>query len=209
MVDKVVAKAVAKTAITGLILAGGAGRRMGGVDKGLIEYRGRPLVEHVIERLAPQVSGLIISANRHLEQYRRYGFAVVDDGVADFPGPLAGLAAGLAACATDWLLCVPCDCPDLPDDLAVRLAAAVDNSGGNATMAVATIAAGLQPTFQLCQRRLLPALQATLAADRRRVRAWCETQAAIPVHFDDADAFRNLNHPAELACVERPGVPQG
>jgi len=191
---------LAASEVTGLILAGGAGRRMGGADKGLLDYRGRPLVEHVIERLAPQVADVIISANRHPERYRSYGYAVVADDSNDFPGPLAGLLAGLAACPTDWLVCVPCDCPQLPDDLVARLWQAADSA--RARMAVATTHESLQPTFQLCHRSLLPALRATLAAGRRKLRDWCAEQGAVPVTFPDTNAFRNLNNPAELAAPE-------
>ncbi|GAB1393429.1 molybdenum cofactor guanylyltransferase MobA [Rhodocyclaceae bacterium] len=182
--------------VTGLILAGGAGRRMGGADKGLLDYRGRPLVAHVIERLAPQVAGLLVSANRNLEVYARLGHPLVNDDQPDYPGPLAGLAAGLAVCPTEWLVCVPCDCPALPLDLVSRLLAAAQDQ--SAIIAVAASSGQMQPTFQLCRRTLLPALTAYLAAGERRVGGWCRQQGAIEVDFPETDAFRNLNHPAEL-----------
>ena len=182
--------------ITGLILAGGAGRRMGGADKGLLDFQGRPLVAHVIERLAPQVGRLLISANRNLDIYARLGYPLVSDDQPDYPGPLAGLAVGLAACPTDWLVCAPCDCPALPLDLVSRLLAAVTEQ--RALMAVPVTEDQMQPTFQLCHRRLLPALTAYLAAGERRVSGWCRQQDAIEVAFSDINAFRNLNHPDEL-----------
>lgn len=182
--------------ITGLILAGGAGRRMGGADKGLLEYQGRPLVTHVIERLAPQVDSLLISANRNLDIYARLGYPLVSDDQSDYPGPLAGLAAGLAACTSDWLVCAPCDCPALPLDLISRLQAAVTEP--STLMAVPVTEGQLQPTFQLCHRSLLPALSAYLASGERRVSGWCRQQGAIEVAFPDISAFRNLNHPTEL-----------
>lgn len=187
---------MAAESITGLVLAGGAGRRMGGADKGLVEYLGRPLVAHVIDRLAPQVESLIVSANRHLADYRAFGHPLVSDGEPDYPGPLAGLAAGLAACRTEWLVCVPCDCPHLPPDLVGRLAAAPYNSG--ARLAVARVAGQIQPTFQLCHRSHLPALRDYLAAGERRVGGWCRQQGAVEVDFPDPEAFRNFNTPAEL-----------
>lgn len=182
--------------LTGLILAGGAGRRMGGADKGLLDFQGRPLVAHVIERLAPQVANLLISANRNLDIYVRLGYPLVSDIQPDYPGPLAGLAAGLAACQTDWLVCVPCDCPALPLDLVSRLFAAVTKE--SALMAVPVTEGQLQPTFQLCHRSLLPALSAYLASGERRVSGWCRQQGAVEVAFVDIRAFRNLNHPSEL-----------
>ncbi len=182
--------------VTGLILAGGAGSRMGGKDKGLLPYRGRPLIAHVIERLAPQVTGLLISANRNLDTYGAFGYPVLPDVLSDYQGPLAGLAAGLVACPTPWLLTCPCDCPDLPDDLVIRLFAAVEN--GRTNIAVASVAGYMQPTFQLCRREMLPELEAYLAAGGRKVGAWCREQGATVVDFPDASAFENLNTPSDL-----------
>ena len=179
--------------ITGLILAGGEGRRMGGADKGLIEFAGRPLIEHVIERLQPQVGTLLISANRNLDAYRRYGFPVLTDQLEQRLGPLAGIQAGLQACTTSWLLVCPCDSPRLPLDLAQRMMFAQPIA-----MAVAATTAGLQPGFQLLHRDLLPALDDYLARGERRVSGWCRSQSAVEVRFDDASAFDNLNTPETL-----------
>ena len=179
--------------ITGLILAGGEGRRMGGADKGLVPYAGRPLIEHAIARLRPQVAGLMISANRNLDVYRSYGFPVLVDASATRLGPLAGLQAGLRESPTPWLLCTPCDVPRLPDDLLARLWAA-SKSG----LAVAATSAGLQPTCMLCHRDQLPALDAWLAAGERRVGGWCRAQKAVEVMFSDATAFGNFNDPDSL-----------
>lgn len=167
---------------------------MGGSDKGLLDYRGRPLIAYAIERLSPQVSGLLISANRHLDDYRSFGYPVVADTVSGFAGPLAGLAAGLAACTSDWLVTCPCDCPALPDDLVERLW-----SAAQARLAVAATPEGLQPAFLLCHRTLLPDLSTFLAAGQRKAAAWCHQQQAIAVPFPDAAPFRNLNTPADLA----------
>ncbi len=188
------------SSITGLILAGGAGRRMGGADKGLLDFQGRPLVAHVIERLAPQVGSLLISANRNLDIYAQFGHPLVSDDQPDYPGPLAGLAAGLAICPTEWLVCVPCDCPALPLDLVNRLWIAAQ--GQSATIAVTSTCGRMQPTFQLCQRSLLPALLAYLASGERKVGGWCRTQSAIEVAFADTTAFRNLNSPDELVAPQ-------
>jgi molybdopterin-guanine dinucleotide biosynthesis protein A len=185
-------------AITGLILAGGEGRRMGGADKGLLDYRGRPLVAHVIERLAPQVDTLLISANRNLDDYLDFGYPVVTDASAERLGPLAGIAAGLRACETPWLVVCPCDCPHLPLDLVARLMAGIDQ----ASLAIAATPGGLHPTFMLVRRELLPALEAALAANERKVRSWCSAQGAVEVHFADDVAFRNMNTLEELADAD-------
>ena len=186
--------------VTGLILAGGAGSRMGGIDKGLVLYRGRPLVTHAIERLRPQVATLIISANRNVEIYAGMGFPVQMDGADEFAGhfggPLYGLAAGLSACETPWLVTCPCDTPNLPRDLVASLVAAAEAK--KADMAVAVVAGRLQPTFQLCRKTCLPALQEFLAAGQRKLGLWCKEQQAVEVDFPDESAFKNLNSPEDL-----------
>ena len=180
--------------ITGLILAGGEGRRVGGADKGLLDYQGKPLVTHVIERLAPQVDTLLISANRNLDDYIDFGYPVVTDASAERLGPLAGIAAGLRACETPWLVVCHCDCPHLPLDLVARLLAGI----GNAPLAIAATSDGTQPTFILCHRDRLPALNAWLAAGERKVMAWCRAQGAVEVAFADTAAFANLNTSTDL-----------
>ncbi len=175
--------------ITGLILAGGEGRRVGGADKGLLDYRGKPLVAHVIDRLAPQVDALLISANRNLDDYLDFGYPVLTDASAERLGPLAGIAAGLRACETPWLVVCPCDCPHLPLDLVAQLMAGI----GDAPLAIATTPEGTQPTFILCRRGLLPALDVWLAAGERKVMGWCRAQGAIEVDFPDSAAFANFN----------------
>ena len=136
--------------ITGLVLAGGLGRRMGGVDKGLQLLDGRRLVERVIERLAPQVDTLVVNANRNLDAYAGLGYPVVADRIEGFAGPLAGIHAGLTACATPLLATAPCDAPFLPADLVARLRAALESQPSH--IAVARTVDGLQPTFALMRR---------------------------------------------------------
>src|SRR5437660_7712009 len=119
--------------ITGIVLAGGQGRRMGGVDKGLVELDGRPLAAHVIARLAPQVSALVINANQNLERYAAFGHPVVPDAVGGFAGPLAGLHAGMTAATRSCVVTVPCDSPFLPLDLVARLAHALEASFGSSS----------------------------------------------------------------------------
>ncbi|MEO8300073.1 MAG: molybdenum cofactor guanylyltransferase MobA [Burkholderiales bacterium] len=201
---------VPRADITGLVLAGGAGQRMGGQDKGLLPYQGRPLVAHAIERLQPQVGTLLISANRHLADYAGFGWPLVQDGVnePDIPsrraGPLAGLLAGLEACTTPWLLSVPCDCPRFPLDLAQRLGQALVEADAAlaiaATPATAQARAGRHPVFCLLHTRLREPLAAYLAAGGRRLEGWCvDEQRGAVVEFADTAAFDNLNTPADLA----------
>ena len=191
--------ALSRAAVTGVVLAGGQGRRMGGVDKGLIAMRGRPLVEWVIERLQPQVGALLINANQNLERYAAIGHPVVRDAVGGFAGPLAGLHAALSAATTPWIVTAPCDSPFLPRDLVARLAAAV----GDAQLAVARTFDQAHPVFALVRRDVLPHLAAFLHGGGRKIDAWYASLLVVEVAFDDeADAFRNINTTAELAAAE-------
>lgn len=183
--------------VTGLVLAGGMGRRMGGVDKGLMLLRGRPLVQHVIERLRPQVSSLVINANQNRERYAAFGHPVVADDVAGFAGPLAGLQAGLARTQTPLLVTAPCDSPFLPLDLVQRLLAGLETAG--AQLAVARTGAQPHPVFALCRRDVLTSLTAFLQKGGRKIDAWYADLAVAEVPFDDAaDAFSNINTLEEL-----------
>lgn len=166
---------------------------MGGVDKGLVEYHGRALIAHVIERIRPQVDNVIISANRNHDRYAAYGDGVVSDTVAGYAGPLAGLAAGIRAAQTDLVLCVACDMPNLPPDLVRRLRAEL----GSQDAAVAASSDGLQPVVALYRANVLPRLNAWLAAGNRKAADWLATLDYAKVMFD-ADAFANLNSPEDL-----------
>ena len=191
---------IARDAITGVVLAGGQGRRMGGVDKGLVELDGRPLVAWVLERLAPQVGSMLINANQNAERYAAFGHPVVSDAVGAFAGPLAGLHAALAAARTAWVATAPCDSPFLPRDLVARLAAAA--AASNATLAVARTFDQPHPVFALVRVDVAPHLAAFLAAGGRKIDAWYATLAVAEVPFDDeAAAFRNINTAAELAAA--------
>jgi len=191
--------------VTGVVLAGGLGRRMsvapeGTVDKGLQPLRGRPMVAHVIERLAPQVDALLINANRNLDRYREFGHPVVADSLGGFAGPLAGLHAGLLAARTDRVVTVPCDSPFLPTDLVARLAEAAARDA--AQVAVARAAGQPHPVFALVERALRGHLEAFLASGQRKIDAWYRDLRVIEVDFDDAQAFRNINTPDELKACE-------
>lgn len=192
--------------ITGLILAGGNARRMGGVAKGLLPLQGRSMIAHVIARLGPQVSEIMISANR--PDYDDLGLSVVHDIAADpisgRAGPLAGLHAGLLACATQWLVTVPCDAPFLPPDLVERLAAA-RSASRQSRLFVAESPRGLEPGFLLCHASLADDLGRWLAAGGRKAQAWLAEQSALAVEFSDEHAFANINTPEELAACS--GVP--
>ncbi|MBX3587655.1 MAG: molybdenum cofactor guanylyltransferase [Ramlibacter sp.] len=193
---------VARADITGLVLAGGQGRRMGGLDKGLALLDGPPLAQRALDRLRPQVGPLLLSANRHLDQYREWGVPVVCDASAGYPGPLAGLLAGLTQCTTPWLACVPCDAPAFPTDLVARLGANLGpHQGAVVTLPDAQGEPRMQPVFCLLSVQWRGSLQAYLDAGGRRVSEWLQSQPASPVLFDqpgDGDAFVNVNTLAEL-----------
>jgi molybdopterin-guanine dinucleotide biosynthesis protein A len=182
--------------ITGVILAGGRGRRMGGIDKGLALFAGRPLIEWVMEALAPQVGALMISANRNREIYAAYGVAVISDLESGFGGPLAGMRSAMRAARTDWILTVPCDGPFLPGDLASRLTDAMVSLDSHA--AVATDAVRIQPVYALLPVVLERELAADLAAGRLKVADWVLSQRPALADFSDQPkAFANINSPED------------
>jgi molybdopterin-guanine dinucleotide biosynthesis protein A len=186
--------------ITGLILAGGLGRRMGGRDKGLQPFRGKPMAAWAIERLAPQVDALLINANQNLEAYAAFGYPVIPDRIAGFAGPLAGLHTGLLACETPLLVTAPCDSPFLPDDLVEKLLTALDAAG--ADIAVAKTGDQPHPVFSLVRREVLDGLTSFLEAGGRKVDAWYSALKVAEVPFADERAFANINTLEELNLLE-------
>ena len=193
--------------ITGVILAGGLARRMGGVDKGLQSLDGRPLVQWVLDRLAPQVHSVLINANRNLLRYGEFGHPVLPDRIPDFAGPLAGLHVGLSCATTPLVATVPCDSPFLPRDLIARLREALQ--AGNAEIAVVRTGDWLQRAFCLTRREILPKLDAFLESGERRAGLWHAGLKVAEVAFDDeAEAFANINTPEELedcgSAADRP-----
>jgi len=208
-----------KSKVTGLILAGGRGTRMGRVDKGLQPFQGSTLAAHVLRRLAPQVTTVMVNANRNLPQYQALQgvAAVLPDAMGGYEGPLAGLQTGLRHCATELLLTAPCDSPFLPADLAERLYAAMQ--AGDADLAVAVTmerdeqdpGAALyrqpHPVFSLLKAGVLPQLDAYLATGARRMEGFYKTLRVAEVMFDDAAAFRNINTLEELQRHEREQMP--
>lgn len=183
--------------ITGIILAGGMGRRMGGMDKGLVELQNQPMVSHVISRFAPQVDELLINANRNLDAYARYGHRVIPDTISGYAGPLAGIQCGLAEAENELVATVPCDSPYLPLELVKRLKMAMESK--NADLAVAVTLGQPQPVFCLCRRSVLPHLTAFLDNGGRKIDSWYASLKVAEVPFDDQpDAFMNINTPQEL-----------
>lgn len=200
--------AIAREDITGLVLAGGRGSRMGGVDKGLQAHRGVPLALHALLRLAPQVGHVMINANRNLDAYEAMGVPVWPDPLADYPGPLAGLLAGLEQCQTRWLVSVPCDSPDFPADLVLRLADALVREDAEVALAATRAADGTlkaQPVFCLLDAALLESLIAYLQAGERKIDRWTARHRCVLVPFEDEAAFFNANTLDELRTLERRG----
>jgi molybdopterin-guanine dinucleotide biosynthesis protein A len=183
--------------VTGLILAGGAGRRLGGVDKGLMMLDGKPLVQHVLDAITLQVAGIVISANRNLQRYRELGHPVIEDGIPGYPGPLAGIAGGLDYAATRYLATVPCDTPNVPQDLVPRLYDALLRE--HAKMAVVHDGQRLQHLHLLCETALLGSVSRMLDAGELKVAHWVEAQGPVIVDFSDCTGcFDNINLPGDL-----------
>ena len=194
------------TGITGVILAGGQGRRMGSVDKGLRELRGKAMVAWVIERFAPQVAEVLINANQNPEIYARFGYRVIPDEIGGFAGPLAGLQRGLSEARYPLVATAPCDTPFLPADLVARLHAALQANA--AQLAVARTGNQPHPVFCVCRRDVLPHLTAFLQDGGRKIDAWYATLKVVEVTFDDRpDAFSNINTPDELKAFETGRMP--
>ena len=173
---------------------------MGGVDKALVPLNGRPLLAHVVERLRPQVSELLVNANGDPARFQGFADRVIADVIGDLPGPLAGLHAGLVRATHPWLLSAPCDSPRLPLDLGARLAQAIRDSG--AEIAVARAGGRVHPVVSLLSTALADRLRDYVDSGGRAVMGWVETRRFVVVDFEDADAFTNVNTPEDLASLE-------
>jgi len=204
---------IAPQDITGLILAGGRGSRMGGVDKGLQNFNGMPMALRTLLRLQMQVGQVMINANRNLAAYESFGVEVWPDVLADYPGPLAGFLTGLERCETPYLVTVPCDSPRFPLDLVARLAAALERDGAEIAMAAAPetdegdrIAVRPQPVFCLLRLELLESLTRFIQGGGRKIDTWTGQHKTVVVPFDEAGddplAFANANTLAELKQLE-------
>jgi molybdopterin-guanine dinucleotide biosynthesis protein A len=192
---------IATSDITGLILAGGLGSRMGGADKGLQEHRGTPLALHALRRLAPQVESVMISANRNIAVYEAMGAPVWADEIGGFGGPLAGILAGLAHCHTPYMATVPCDAPNFPLDLIGRLARGLADAGADMAMAVTREGpvARRQPVFSLMNVSVRESAIACMRTGQGNVGRWATQQRSAEVIFEDGAAFFNANTLADLA----------
>jgi molybdopterin-guanine dinucleotide biosynthesis protein A len=187
--------------VTGVVLAGGRGKRMGGVDKGLVDLHGRPMVMHVIDTLRPQVGRIIINANRNVDKYEALGYEVISDIVGDYFGPLAGMASAMQAANTTYVLTVPCDSPMIGDDLAVRLYHALAHE--NADASIAHDGERMHPVFALLKRDLLPSVQSYLASGERKIDCWLnQHRLAIAYFRDKPEAFLNVNDPDDRQALE-------
>lgn len=186
--------------ITALVLAGGKSRRMGGRDKGLLPFGDGLLVGHILDAVLPQVGSALISANRHHDEYSRFGFPVIADPLEGFQGPLAGFLGGLERMQTDYLLTLPCDGPFVAPDLARRLASALEAAG--ADIAVAHDGQRLQPVYTLLHRRVLPDLRRALEEGERKIDRWFPRNHWVSVDFSDVpEQFSNINTPEEYASA--------
>ncbi len=191
--------------ITGLVLAGGRATRMGGVDKGLQNHQGLPLAMFTLLRLQPQVGAVMINANRNLGAYESMGVPVWPDALPDYPGPLAGVLAGLERAETPYLLTVPCDTPGFPDDLAARLAQALADADAEIAMAATRESDGtvqVQPVFCLLKCSLMESLVAFLHAGQRKIDRWTGQHRCVQVVFEDPRAFDNANTLEELRRLQ-------
>ena len=197
---------MAREHITGLILAGGRGSRMGGVDKGLQLHAGTPLALHALTRLRPQVGRVMINANRNLEAYAAFGAPVWPDADSDYSGPLSGFLAGLTHCETPYLVTVPCDSPLFPLDLVQRLAAALVQRDAEIAMAATREGGALQvqPVFCLLKTDLRESLIRFTQTGQRKIDKWTAQHRCVEVPFIEAQAFANANTPDELRQLQPP-----
>ncbi len=192
----------ARAQVTGVILAGGMGRRLGGQDKGLVELNGRPLVEYLLTALNEQLDKVLINANRNQAVYQRYGVPVISDELNDFQGPLAGFASVLSQVDTPWILTVPCDGPQIAPDMVERMWNTLQSGGSE--LAVAHDGERLQPVHALLPVALLASLQAFLLGGDRKIDRWYAQHKMARVDFSDVpEIFRNMNTPEQKQALEQ------
>ncbi len=187
--------------VTGIILAGGKARRMGGQDKGLIHLAQKPMIEYVLNAIQPQVDDIIINANRNQAIYKAYGFPVVADQIEGYCGPLAGMASGLQAAKTPFVVTVPCDSPLIPDDLVQKLYSTMQDE--DAEICTAHSSGRMQPVFTLMKTEVLPSMLEFLNNGERKIDKWFEKHhLAIADFSDQAETFININSEEELTAIE-------
>ena len=190
--------------VTALVLAGGRGQRMGGTDKGLIELSGKPMIEHILERLEPQCDHIIINANRNVDRYAVYGHPVLRDSLGDYQGPLAGFSTGLKHAKTPFIMTLPCDAPDLPADLVERMLTTMNER--QADIAVAHDGERMQPVYALIRTALHGNLGQFLDSGDRKIDRWYALNNTVTVDFSDVrDIFRNVNTPEQINAMSGNG----
>jgi molybdenum cofactor guanylyltransferase len=195
-----------KNNITAVVLAGGRGKRLGGLDKGLLNLDDKPLIEHILDAIKPQVDRIIINANRNQQQYTSYGYPVISDDLTDYQGPLAGFAAALSACETDYIITLPCDGPTVPADLVSRLAEALINQ--NAELAVAFDGQRMQRVYALIPFTLLGKLRVFLEAGDRKVGLWYAQHNVALADFSDVkETFFNINTEEDSLTTTKQDTP--
>lgn len=190
--------------LTALVLCGGRAQRMGGQDKGLIVLKDKPLVHWVLDRLAPQVSKILINANRSSEQYATFGYPVIADAFEGFEGPLAGFYTGLTQCNSPYLVVVPCDSPLLPNNLVEQLFQSIDNTSFQLAYACVKEQGGREnaiPVFCILRKEVITSLKDFLDTGQRKIDRWFATLPHTKVVFEDERAFANINTPEELEIL--------
>jgi molybdenum cofactor guanylyltransferase len=194
---------IKKQDISAIILAGGKGRRLGGQDKGLVRYKERPLIEHVLERIKPQVDHIVINANRNHTTYGDYGYSVISDDLLDYQGPLAGFATAMQYVTTDYIITLPCDGPLISNDLVARLMASL-HAYPDALSSIAHDGKRLQPMYALISVNLLANLQQFLASDERKVAQWYAQHPSVLTDFSDIPhIFANINTETQRINMEQ------
>ena len=195
---------IEKSDITAVILAGGKGRRMQGADKGLMEFNGQPIIDHILEAIKPQVGHILINANRNSDQYAAYGYPVIQDALKNYQGPLAGFAVAMKKATTRFIVTLPCDGPVIPDDLIERLSTAMEQS--QADIAVAHDGTRLQPVHAMISVALLPSLEKFLDEGNRKIDLWYARHKMAEADFSDVpEIFNNINTPQEHRQLEQQG----
>lgn len=188
--------------LSAVVLAGGQATRMGGADKGLLQFLGKPLVARICNALKPQADELMLNANRNLQQYRQLGYLVVTDELDDYQGPLAGMHSALLAAEHNWLLTIPCDGPFVATDYAAKMLAAAH--ANKVYLAVAHDGTRLQPVYALLHRKLATSLTHFLQGNTRKIDAWYQQHEFAVVDFSESSAmFTNINTPQQLAELEQ------
>ena len=188
--------------VTAVILAGGRGRRMGGLDKGLVNLEKRPLIAHVLNAIAPQAGSVLINANRNAEKYREFGYRIVSDTLDDYQGPLAGFVSAMAVASTPYIVTLPCDGPLVPTDYVQRMINALEMSENE--IAVAHDGDRIQPVYALLPVGLMSDLEAFLAEGDRKIDLWYSRHHVALADFSDCpEAFRNINTPGERDQLQR------